>query len=410
MSTTEQKLNIAILEYLNELKNNPGELDADSIELSVSCLAEALNIDLDSVQSETLASQYNTTLPTVFEAGLQSVISGAGPVVSNEPTAEDKEKAEACKQEGNRHLSAGQFQKAIDCYSEAISLNPKNHIYWNNRAVAYYKLDYFDESVKDAKKASQLEPSYSKAHYRLGLANLALNRYDSAIDALVVAKKCAQTNNEIAIAKEIQQCLQQAQDKKKQEESASSTTSSSSSRSGPSTSSRPAAGAGNPLGGLDLGNIGQMLGGMDIGAMMQNPMMQQMMQSMMGGNMGDMSGLMGALGGMGANGMVDEPSDQESDYDHDNMQQNDDDDDEEADDSDSASQASLESVAQNLGLDTSDPQIMELMADPAMKDMFHDVQAEGPSAVMRYMSNPAVASKMQPIIQQVMRNMGNNRQ
>ena len=67
MSTTEQKLNIAILEYLNELKNNPGELDADSIELSVSCLAEALNIDLDSVQSETLASQYNTTLPTSHE-------------------------------------------------------------------------------------------------------------------------------------------------------------------------------------------------------------------------------------------------------------------------------------------------------------------------------------------------------
>ena len=48
-------------------------------------------------------------------------------------------KAEALKNLGNKLFSEGDLKSAIDKYSQAIQLKPKNHIYLSNRKSTIHK-------------------------------------------------------------------------------------------------------------------------------------------------------------------------------------------------------------------------------------------------------------------------------
>lgn len=41
--------------------------------------------------------------------------------------------AEGFKEEGNAALAAGDLEKAIRLYTEAINVDPDNHVYYSNR-------------------------------------------------------------------------------------------------------------------------------------------------------------------------------------------------------------------------------------------------------------------------------------
>lgn len=60
-----------------------------------------------------------------------------------EQTEENKLKAEALKTEGNEAIRAEQFLVAIEKYSAAIALDPRNAVYFCNRAAAYTRLNRY---------------------------------------------------------------------------------------------------------------------------------------------------------------------------------------------------------------------------------------------------------------------------
>lgn len=158
--------------------------EKDSVEVAIECISDVFNVDLAN-KSKVFGNQNLLTLFTAFQklqASKESTKSAAKePVVT--VSEEDKAKAETLKLEGNRAMGAKSFQDAVDAYSKAIELNPSNAIYFSNRAAAYSSLRDHEKAIVDATKALEVDPNYSKAYSRLGLAHYALGDAQASMEA-----------------------------------------------------------------------------------------------------------------------------------------------------------------------------------------------------------------------------------
>lgn len=95
---------------------------------------------------------------------------------------EYKIQANLLKDQGNELFQAGKTQEAILIYSQAINLDPDNHVFYSNRCAAYMKSDSKSKALHDAEKCITLAPAWSKGYIRLGAAQQSLKRFDAAID------------------------------------------------------------------------------------------------------------------------------------------------------------------------------------------------------------------------------------
>lgn len=66
------------------------------------------------------------------------------------------------KDKGNAFLQAGDIAKAIESYTEAIALDPSNHVFYSNRSAAYAKDQKYEQALTDAKKCVELKPDWGK--------------------------------------------------------------------------------------------------------------------------------------------------------------------------------------------------------------------------------------------------------
>ena len=69
---------------------------------------------------------------------------------------------EQLKRQGNSALQEGNMKEAIRLYSEAIHLDPDNHILYSNRSAAYAKLQEYEKALEDAEKTVKLKPDWAK--------------------------------------------------------------------------------------------------------------------------------------------------------------------------------------------------------------------------------------------------------
>ncbi|XP_051526297.1 sperm-associated antigen 1A-like [Myxocyprinus asiaticus] len=84
------------------------------------------------------------------------------------------------KQEGNDMVKNGQFQGAVEKYSECLAIKPGECAIYTNRALCYLKLECFKEAKQDCDSALQMEPNNKKAFFRRALAHKGLKDYLSA--------------------------------------------------------------------------------------------------------------------------------------------------------------------------------------------------------------------------------------
>ncbi|XP_057513325.1 protein SGT1 homolog B-like [Actinidia eriantha] len=96
------------------------------------------------------------------------------------------------------------FETAVDLYTQAISLNPRNVDLFADRAQANIKLKNFTEAVADANKAIELDPLMTKAYLRKGTACFKLEEYHTAKAALEKGASLAQ--NDSRFTKLITEC------------------------------------------------------------------------------------------------------------------------------------------------------------------------------------------------------------
>ncbi|XP_033099521.1 tetratricopeptide repeat protein 28-like [Anneissia japonica] len=83
----------------------------------------------------------------------------------------------------NEACQACDYPRAITLYTEAIKLDPTNHILFSNRSAAYVKIKQYEDALQDATRAKELNPKWAKAYYRQGVALQCLGRHADALAA-----------------------------------------------------------------------------------------------------------------------------------------------------------------------------------------------------------------------------------
>lgn len=84
------------------------------------------------------------------------------------------------KDKGNALLKEQKYNEAIDAYTQAIALDPTNAVFFLNRAQVHIKLENYGSALADCEAALAADAGFVKAHYRKGVALMALVRHREA--------------------------------------------------------------------------------------------------------------------------------------------------------------------------------------------------------------------------------------
>jgi len=83
--------------------------------------------------------------------------------------------AEALKIEGNVHVAAREWGKALECYSQALTLvdesdSKRKAVLLSNRSWCLTNLNRLKEAVEDGQLCIKLQPGWSKSYLRCAQA------------------------------------------------------------------------------------------------------------------------------------------------------------------------------------------------------------------------------------------------
>ncbi|XP_071962651.1 uncharacterized protein [Antedon mediterranea] len=87
------------------------------------------------------------------------------------------------KEKGNKALSEERYEEAVKYYTQAIELDPDNHVLYSNRSATHAHLQEYQLSLKDAEKTIELNPDWAKGYSRKGTALFYLEQYEQAKEA-----------------------------------------------------------------------------------------------------------------------------------------------------------------------------------------------------------------------------------
>ncbi|KAJ7378009.1 Mitochondrial import receptor subunit TOM70 [Desmophyllum pertusum] len=109
-------------------------------------------------------------------------------------------RAQATKLRGNKYFKGGKFDKAIECYTEAINLCPEDSktelaTYYQNRAAAYEQQKNYEQVLADATKAIELNKKYSKAFMKRARAHEKLDKKEECLQDLTAVCMIEGFNN-----------------------------------------------------------------------------------------------------------------------------------------------------------------------------------------------------------------------
>ncbi|KAH8734700.1 heat shock protein STI1 [Ilyonectria robusta] len=78
--------------------------------------------------------------------------------------------ADELKALGNKAIAEKNFDEAVDKFTQAIALQPENHILFSNRSAAYASKKDWTNALHDAEQTTQIKPDWAKGWGRKGAA------------------------------------------------------------------------------------------------------------------------------------------------------------------------------------------------------------------------------------------------
>jgi len=112
--------------------------------------------------------------------------------------SDNKAKAVEAKNRGNTFFAANKHADAAIAFSQAIELDPTEHVFYSNRAASYTALAKFIDAIADAKKCLELKPDFAKGYLRLGAAYFMSKNYVEAVKAYEAGLKLEPSNKEFS--------------------------------------------------------------------------------------------------------------------------------------------------------------------------------------------------------------------
>jgi len=91
-----------------------------------------------------------------------------------------RKQAVQAKDAGNAAFEAQSFAKAIQHYTEAITNDPTDAVFFSNRSGAYASLHQYAEALSDAEECVRLRPVWWKGYSRKGMALFKLDRLEES--------------------------------------------------------------------------------------------------------------------------------------------------------------------------------------------------------------------------------------
>ena len=122
--------------------------------------------------------------------------------------------ARELKAAGDKAFQGEDYASAAQLYTQAIELNPDDHVFYSNRSACYMKLDSVSKALRDAERCVELAPTWSKGYNRLGVAQQALRRFDAAADSFKKGLELDSTNQ--ALWSALRLCQEAQETEKKQ--------------------------------------------------------------------------------------------------------------------------------------------------------------------------------------------------
>lgn len=83
---------------------------------------------------------------------------------------------------GLAHEELDQWERAIDDYTAALELDPDYKVAYNNRGNVYNAIGDYEDAIADHDAAVDVDPEYPAAYYNRGCDYLELDEYDAAIE------------------------------------------------------------------------------------------------------------------------------------------------------------------------------------------------------------------------------------
>ena len=128
---------------------------------------------------------FHEPYPSAFLALLESlddkVVLAEDKPISTPIELEVKDKAKVLNEQALTLHSNNDYDRAISTYSEAISLDPKNALYYRNRGASYALISNYDVAIADFNKAIDLDSKDDSFYGWRGWSFYMKDNYDTAI-------------------------------------------------------------------------------------------------------------------------------------------------------------------------------------------------------------------------------------